>query len=230
MYVSTAKDYTGTKNNQKKISRRIADFVENLPATATEGLPRELPLFVGMPVFVTRNLHTELGITNGATGRIASIHYRAENVIQGTDSGLHRIEHSPEYIIVEMDHVSMRRLEGLPPNHVPIFPRTRSVCVKMPRMKKKTSFSRCQFPIVPKFSCTSHKSQGQTLPKAIVDLTPTGRHVGVEFAYVPLSRVRTLSDLMLLRPIDRSILRIRVNEACAVMMEEFKDRDICKDM
>jgi ATP-dependent exoDNAse (exonuclease V) alpha subunit len=124
----------------------------------------------------------------------------------------------------------MRRLEGLPPNHVPIFPRTRSVCVKMPRMKKKTSFNRCQFPIVPKFSCTSHKSQGQTLPKAIVDLTPTGRHVGVEFAYVPLSRVRTMSDLMLLRPIDRSILRIRVNEACALMMEEFKDRDICKDM
>jgi len=93
--------------------------------------------------------------------------------------------------------------------------------------------NRSHFPLVPRFSCTAHKAQGQTLQKAIVDLVPqTGmrKGVGIEFSYVPLSRVRRLEDLTILRSFDSSILKAQVNEACAAMMEEFKHRDLCKDM
>ena len=93
--------------------------------------------------------------------------------------------------------------------------------------------NRSHFPLVPLFSCTAHKSQGQTLKKAIVDLIPAygkSNAVGIEFAYVPLSRVRRLQDLTILRPFDMCILNAKVNEGCAAMMEEFKRRDLCKDM
>ena len=95
------------------------------------------------------------------------------------------------------------------------------------------SVNRTHFPLVPLFSCTTHKSQGQTLKKAIVDLIPRNgraRGVGIEFAYVPLSRVRRLQDLTILRPFDPAILNAQMNDACALMMEEYKARDICKDM
>ena len=92
--------------------------------------------------------------------------------------------------------------------------------------------NRSHFPVLAKFRCTAHKSQGQTLQKAIVDLVPqAGKKVnGIEFAYVPLSRVRRLQDLTILRPFDPSVLKNKVNEACAAMMEEYKARDLCKDM
>ena len=93
--------------------------------------------------------------------------------------------------------------------------------------------NRRHFPLVPRFSCTAHKSRGQTLQKAIVDLVPVHgktKGVGIEFAYVPLSQVRRLQDLTILRPFDPSILNAKVDDGCTAMMDEFKRRDICKDM
>ena len=86
---------------------------------------------------------------------------------------------------------------------------------------------------MPRYSCTAHKSQGQTLKKAVVDLVPahgSTKNIGKEFAYVPLSRVRRLQDLTILRPFDPSILNAKINEGCAAMMEDFQRRDLCKDM
>ena len=54
--------------------------------------------------------------------------------------------------------------------------------------------------------------------------------IEINFAYVPLSRVRTLKDLTILRPFDPCILKAKVNEGCAAMMKEFKARDVCRDM
>ena len=127
----------------------------------------------------------------------------------------------------------MRPLQGLPPNHVPISVKTEGFSVKLPDMRKSVNVNRCHFPMVPHYSCTAHKSQGDTLQKAIIDLVPVhgkAKNVGIEFAYVPLSRVRRLQDLTILRSFDPSVLYAKVNEGCAAMMEEFKRRDLCKDM
>ena len=182
---------------------------------------------------VSRNVHTELGITNGTKGWIRSIHFRNGQVISGTESGLHHIHHQPEYIIVELKDINVKPLQGLPPNHIPIFPQTRSIKVSMPGNQKDVSVNRCHFPLVPVFACTSHKSQGETLSKAVVNLQPRdGKTNGlaVEFAYVPLSRVKRLVDLTILKPFPPAVLKAEVNEGCAAMMEEFKARDLCKDM
>ena len=159
-----------------------------------------------------------------------SIHLNNGEVITG-DTGYHELQYPLDYVIVELEDVSIRPLNGLPPNHVPIALKRESIEVYMPDTKKKVNVNRRHFPLVPHFSCTAHKSQGKTLTKAIVDLVPvTDKGVGIEFAYVPLSRVRRLQDLTILRPFDRSILNARVSEGCKLMMDEFKRRDLCKDM
>ncbi|KAF8344842.1 hypothetical protein F5887DRAFT_837590, partial [Amanita rubescens] len=56
---------------------------------------------------------------------------------------------------------------------------------------------------------TAHKSQGQTLNKAIVDLKDTR---GTEAPYVMLSRVRRLDDLLILRPFPFARIRCRPSQ------------------
>ena len=92
---------------------------------------------------------------------------------------------------------------------------------------------RCHFPLVPRFACTAHKSQGATLDKAVVDLVPQPNlksPIDVNFPYVPLSRVRRLIDLTILRPFDASVVKVKPNPACLAMMEYFKTLDKCRDV
>ena len=229
VYVCQAKDYIGKIKDGKPISKSTAKFIKKMPATSTQGLPTELQFFIGMPVMVTRNLYTELGITNGTTGIIRSVHFNKP--IDNDNNGLIYLVHQPTYIVVELKDISMKPLEGLPPNHVPIYPQTTGIQIKVPNKKRET-FNRRQFPLVPRFSITAHKSQGQTLRKAIVDLEPPPgrRNAGIEYAYVPLSRVRRLEDLTLLRPVRASVLTGKVNENVQRMMDEFRMRDLCKDL
>ena len=87
--------------------------------------------------------------------------------------------------------------------------------------------------IVPGFSSTSHKAQGQTLNKAIVDLVKPENHktTDLSFAYVPLSRVRRLEDLTILRDFDREFIKnLRPLPGCTEMIEHFKTMDLAKDL
>jgi ATP-dependent exoDNAse (exonuclease V) alpha subunit len=129
-------------------------------------------------------------------------------------------------------------LEGLPANHIPITVKkcNRPISVTVGKTTcgkdKRVNVYREHFPLVPSFSYTAHKSQGKTLSKVVVDLIPnnTKNKVKIEFAYVPLSRVRRLEDLTVLRPFNPNVMKAQVNQGCAAMMKEFKQRDLCKDM
>ena len=189
-----------------------------------------------MPVYLSKNMHVELGLTNGTNGVVRSIHLKDGRLISA-DSGKHYVNFKEgDYIIVEFDDIKVKPLPGLTLNHIPITPQDTDFPVYVGNGKSVT-VKRRHFPLVPRFSVTSHKSQGMTLGKAIVDLVPPirkGRRnpdsVGIEFAYVPLSRVRTVEDLMILRNFDPSVLKVQVNASCFAMMEEFRARDMCKDM
>ena len=64
-------------------------------------------------------------------------------------------------------------------------------------MNGKTTEEDCQdVPLKLRYTMTIHKSQGQTLPKAVIDLGDKEYVAGCTF--VALSRVRSINDLVLI--------------------------------
>ena len=176
VHVSTSKDSIKKKN----LPTNLIDMIKDYPSTRTSGLLRELPLYVGMPVFITDNIAVELGLTNGTTGVVKSVQFNCNEEITD-EPGFNHLDNMPDCVIVEADDVNMNPLDGLQPNHVPIFPKAKSFEVKIPGKKDKININRKHFPLVPRFACTAHKSQGQTLTKAIIDLViPENNKGGVE--------------------------------------------------
>ena len=191
-------------------------------------------------VYISNNIATELGLTSGAKGMVKAIHLQNGETISEEETGFHPVEFNDlDCVIVEADDVTAKPLQGLQPNNIPIFPQDGYFKVELKSRdrkgkKKKVSVKRNHFPIVPRFSMTGHKSQGQTLGKAIIDLVPNPKYKGpldVSFAYVPSSRVRRLEDLTILREFPASvILNPEQNDARKAMMAEFKEKDLCKGM
>ena len=173
-------------------------------------------------------------------GIVKAIHLQNAQTVSDQDTGFHHVEFTDtDCIIVELDDITAKPLQGLQPNHIPIFPQSGSFSVTLKKQNtngrvKTISVNRTHFPIVPRFSVTGHKSQGLTLEKAIVDLLPNPKYKGsveVSHSYVPLSRVRRLEDLTILREFPASvILKPKENEARTAMMTHFKEIDLCKGM
>ena len=223
-------------------SQNLVNFVKNMSNTQTDQIPGQLRMYVGMSVYLTKNMAVELGLTNGTEGIIKSIHLRNANVTEDSDVDVYRVNFDPEtdYIIVEFKDISMMApLPGLLVNQIPITPMTGNFRVNYPKGQKDNSGKNLKFvsvkiehfPLVPKFAVTAHKSQGMTLDQAFVDLNPVSKKpVEINFAYVPLSRVRRLQDIHILRPFPVDVLKAQLNPSCEAMLEEFKSKDLCKDM
>ena len=78
-----------------------------------------------------------------------------------------------------------------------------------PFSHKKCSFKRTQILIIPAFSMTAHKAQGQTLDRVIIDLESCK---GTEAPYVMVSRVTSLQGLLILRPLQKKKIQSRQSE------------------
>ncbi|CAF4344864.1 unnamed protein product [Rotaria sordida] len=69
---------------------------------------------------------------------------------------------------------------------------------------------------------TTHKNQGQTLGKIIVDLVMPPGPPEIASAYVPLSRVKRLDDILIIRPFVFTTLQVKPSTA---QIEELKRLD-----
>lgn len=78
-------------------------------------------------------------------------------------------------------------------------------------------------PLVPAYSITTHKSQGQTLSKIIIDLNMPPGAVEVASAYVPLSRVQRLIDLVILQDFNIKVLQVKPSKAQINELSRLKD-------
>ncbi|CAF2182230.1 unnamed protein product, partial [Rotaria magnacalcarata] len=87
---------------------------------------------------------------------------------------------------------------------------------KAAKINKKTtkiSVKRKALPLIPAYSMTTHKSQGQTLSKIIIDLVMPPGPVEVASVYVPLSRVKRRDDLLIGRSFDFAALQVKPSTA-----------------
>ena len=133
-------------------------------------------------VMLARNLWTRVGLCNGTMGTVKDIIF-AQN---------QRPPMLPIAVIVQFDkddYIGPSFCENMP-NCVPIFPVTSHI-----NDTNGLNLERQQLPLKLAWSITIHKSQGLTLKKSWVGLGPSENVAGL--AYVALSRVRKLSDLVI---------------------------------
>ncbi|CAF3052623.1 unnamed protein product, partial [Rotaria sp. Silwood2] len=68
------------------------------------------------------------------------------------------------------------------------------------------SIKRRPLPLVPAYSITAYKSKGQTLNNVVIDLKLPNETDDIAAIYVPLSRVKRLTDLIILGHFDYKVL------------------------
>lgn len=177
----------------------LLQIVDLLHSGKTSGRLKRLPLVIGMPVMVTTNIDVHGGIVNGSIGTVRAIHYTQ---LENGDRVL-------SHCVVHIPTATAPQMPGLGDHEFPIFPDTVSVFYRGSKSKQSISFRRTQVPLIPAFAMTAHKSQGQTLDKAVIDLTTCH---GTEAPYVMISRVRRLDDLLILRPFAFSRIKCRMSQ------------------
>lgn len=125
-------------------------------------------------VMLTANIWQEVGLCNGASGVIQHFLYKAN----------HRPPDLPVAVMVDFDNYSGPPFLNDHPKCVPIPPLT------FEWELNGCQLSRQQLPLQLRYAMTIHKSQGQTLDKAVIDIGKTELAAGLTF--VALSRLRSI--------------------------------------
>ena len=144
-----------------------------------KGLEARLLLARGARIMLRANLWTEVGLVNGSMRIIQEILYEEGQ----------RPPSLPNVILIEFNNYTgpaITTTEGK--KLVPILP------IRQTWEAKSSVCSRLQLPISLAWAITVHKSQGLTLPKAIVDFGEREYAAGLSF--VAVSRIRALNDLL----------------------------------
>lgn len=226
--VVIARDTIRAKKNidLPDLNRRLL----TLPDNKTEHLPGYLPLVPNMPVLLQENIACELGLSNGTQGIFRELVYTdTSNSDMSFDqdkfpSGTVYIR-NPQYALIEIPKSKINKLDSLDLLTVPIpvIEKTFTIdldklysdkqhvmkLLKSKKLKTTISVKRKTLPLIPAYSITTHKSQGQTLRKIAIDLNMPPGIVEVASAYVPLSRVQQLTDLVILQDFNISALQVK---------------------
>ncbi|CAF2837397.1 unnamed protein product, partial [Rotaria sp. Silwood2] len=168
----------GTRIEDSQLRKAILE----LPDSKTEHLPGYLPLVPGMPILLKENVATELGLCNGTRGIFRQLVY---------DELSDNIQFDKTVFPKHTKFITQ------PKYALELLPETLSKIAKVTKRTTKISIKRNALPLVPAYSITTHKSEGQTLNKIIVDLVTPPDPVEVASVYVPLSRVKRLDDLLM---------------------------------
>jgi hypothetical protein len=138
-----------------------------LSDSKTEHLPGFLPLVPGMPVILTQNIATELGLINGISGIFRQLVYQEDSVstdvLSETCPNNTKYIHRPSYALIEIPRSKIEgSFEELEPKLVPIpliYPTFRvDIGDILPKEKKSKanskamlSIKRRAFPLVPAY-------------------------------------------------------------------------------
>ena len=201
-------------------------FLLCLPDNKTEGLPGDLPIIPNMPVLITHNIATKLHISNGSIGRLVKVVYEDEEqsydataIGDSTFSSNTVYIRKPLYALVQLPQCKIAfALPDLQPTLVPIVPEQKTIKVDLKSIlssaqkrllqnKTTITITRCQLPLIPAYTMTTHKCQGKTLQSGVIDIVPPPYpKPNLAQTYVPISRFTSLEAMAILRPFPRSIL------------------------
>ena len=215
---------------------RLVKKLLELCDSKTEHLPDLLPLVPGMPIILTQNIALELGLMNGIFRQLVyEEDSESTDIISERFPSSTRYIQKPLYALVEIVRSKIPcNFEKLQSNLVPIPIMDQTFRIntadflpkdKRPKSDRNTTLSikRRALPLVPAYSITTHKSQGQTLNNVVIDLKLPDRTDDLAAIYVPLSRVKRSTDLIILRPFDFEILLMKPTASQDTEMERLDD-------
>ena len=172
----------------------------NLSYTETQNLPTKLCLKIDTPVIITKNINKKDKLVNGKRGYV------------------HEIDMENKIIWVNFYEDEVGKIARFQSQHRPKKASSTAVpiylwksAVTFPQFGKRKGgplVTRCnQFPIVPAYATTVHKSQGLTLRYVIIDFKQNSKKaVPYGAFYTAITRVRSLQNIFL-RNFDKSHIR-----------------------
>ena len=184
-------------------------------------LPETVELAIGMKVMVTNNIATDLDITNGARGTIVDIFLNPEE-LPLEDGAIISLKHLPQCVLLKLNRTRAARLKGLDDGVIPIFPAKCSMQITLG--KKTKTVTRLQYPITAAYCFTDYRSQGQTIPRVIIDIaSPPSGKLSLFNLYVALSRSSGRETIRLLREFDDEIF-LQAHEPELALEDERLDK------
>jgi hypothetical protein len=163
-----------------------------------------LCLFSGCDLMGTMNEDVKNGIANGTTGKFRKIKFKPGKVsspIQVHGYWIHSIN------IEDVEYLELEWSDSQFQGRFRVEPMTAKFRVQFPivefgeTMKIPTEIDLVHFPVVLNHATTGHKLQGKSVDSLVISEWSKVKN----WAYVVLSRVRTLERLFLLKPIPRDI-------------------------
>jgi ATP-dependent DNA helicase PIF1 len=143
------------------------------------GLHQVLFLATQARVMLTANIWQQVGLCNGAAGTVHQFLYKTN----------HKPPELPIAVIVNFDNYAGPSFIASQPNCVPIVP------LLFEWESNGRRLSRQQLPLKLRYAITIHKSQGQTLDKAVIDIGKAEKAAGCTF--VAISRLRSINHGLL---------------------------------
>jgi hypothetical protein len=189
LYTFKAKDRVVASSSPEMKAKILETFRNN--STHTTQLPNAIQVSEGITYDVTVNLNTSDGLINGATCRMMKVDALQTEMLA---SGVLWVQFDDADIGSQL-RTENRRLyrKGCNKDWTPIQPVVKQFAAGY---KGQAQVQRYQFPLRPSHAKTIHRSQGDTMKSAAIDLT-TPRKVD-HIHYVAISRLVSLEGLHLL--------------------------------
>lgn len=198
-------DATYSQGQASSVSYDLSDQARaHVMAAQVNGFEHSLMLYAGMEVIISKNLALSQGIANGSRAVVQRIQLHPglrEPVVdaQATSMRVLRAAADVACVIVRLkgaqNELSNIQFEDhLGPGEFCVYIKNELVQTAV----KGRQFHILQFPLLPAFCITAHKTQGLTIPRLILaqTLSKTPRYL-----YVVLSRLKSISGLQLLAPL-----------------------------
>lgn len=197
---------TDLRQGREIESEDVIQVLQSKHSGQTSQRLSRIPICIGMPILVAQNFDVSGGITNGSQGVVKSVRYKLNK----------RGQRVLTSVVVTIDDSTGDVMPELDEHDIPILCDSVTMVFEGRNRSGKTrrTAQRRQVAIVPAFSMTAHRAQGQSMEHVIVDIESC--RPGSEAPYVMLSRATSLNGLRIFRPFDFSHIRFKRSEDIVV--------------
>ena len=186
-----------------------------------------LKLYPNCPLMLTENKDVSNGQANGSRVFLKKVHVRSgirPMLVKMKNGAVVRAYKASEVRCIELEH----ELEDIEPRKFQMESKNFSFnwYTVLDEAKTKLKMKGEQFPVISNSATTGHKLQGYTASSLLVNSWSYKEN----WAYVVLSRVRTMAGLYLLKPLSDLLEKFEMPKAMKDMIKGFRENIALVDL